>query len=217
VDAVDRLAPARRSVPGRAVLVVALLYLFLGGVKLLETGIKELGSDFTDTLFANVSSPLAGLFVGVLATVLVQSSSVTTATIVGLVASGVVDVATAVPMIMGANIGTTGTNTIVSVAHIRRSEEFRRAFAAATMHDFFNLIAVAVLLPLELLTRFLSRSAEAVATFIAGGNGLGGSFESPIKGPSAGWPTRSRRSSSWRPRVGPSPSSPSLPGSPSSS
>ena len=188
METVDGRAPAGRQLPApvRAVFVIALLYLFLGGVKLLEAGIKGLGSDFTDSLFQNVTNPLAGLFVGILATVLVQSSSVTTATIVGLVASGVVDVPTAVPMIMGANIGTTVTNTIVSVAHIRRSDEFRRAFAAATMHDFFNVIAVAVLLPLELLTGFLSRSAEAVATFIAGGEELGGSFESPIKG-AVGW------------------------------
>ncbi len=173
----------RRALPAplRGLLVVALLYLFLGGVKLLETGIKGLGSDFTDNLFQNVTNPLAGLFVGILATVLVQSSSVTTATIVGLVAAGVVDVETAVPMIMGANIGTTVTNTLVSMAHMRNTEEFRRAYTAATMHDFFNLMAVAVLLPIEVLTKALSRSASALADFLSGGE-IGGSFESPIKG-----------------------------------
>jgi solute carrier family 34 (sodium-dependent phosphate cotransporter) len=54
---------------------------------------------------------------------------------------------------MGANIGTTVTNTLASLGSIRRPEEFRRAFAAATVHDFFNLLAVAVLLPLELADR----------------------------------------------------------------
>lgn len=166
--------------PLRALLVAALLYAFLVGVKLLEGGIKGLGSDFTDTLFENVTNPVAGLFVGVLATVLVQSSSVSTATIVGLVAAGVVDVSTAVPIVMGANIGTTVTNTIVSLAHLRHSEEFRRAFTAATMHDFFNVIAVAVLLPLEIATEFLSRAAEAMSEFIAGS--AGATFDSPIKG-----------------------------------
>jgi sodium-dependent phosphate cotransporter len=169
------------SGPARAVLVVALLYLFLIGVKLLEGGIKGLGSDFTDALFQGVSNPVAGLCVGVLATVLVQSSSVTTATIVGLVGTGVVTVDHAVPMIMGANIGTTVTNTIVSLAHMRQSEEFRKAFTAATMHDFFNLIVVAVLLPLEVLTNVLSDMARAVTDAIAGDVG-GGEFSSPIKG-----------------------------------
>ena len=161
--------------------MVGLLYFFLGGVKLLEAGIKGLGSEFTDALFDNVENPLAGLFVGVLATVLVQSSSVTTATIVGLVASGVVPVESAVPMIMGANIGTTVTNTLVSMANLRDSEDFRRAFTAATMHDFFNVIVVIVLLPLELATRFLSRSAAWLAETLSGQADLGGSFDSPIK------------------------------------
>jgi solute carrier family 34 (sodium-dependent phosphate cotransporter) len=169
------------SGPARGVLVFALLYLFLVGVKLLENGIEGLGSSFTDSLFQGVSNPLAGLFVGILATVLVQSSSVTTSTIVGLVGTGVLPVTQAVPMIMGANIGTTVTNTIVSLAHIRQSEEFKRAFTAATMHDFFNIIAVAVLLPVELLTGAISGLARSITETIAGGVG-GGSFDSPIKG-----------------------------------
>jgi sodium-dependent phosphate cotransporter len=143
--------------------VVFLLYVFLVGVKGLESGIKELGSGFTDSLFEGVSNPLAGLFVGVLATVLVQSSSVSTATIVGLVGSGVLSVESAVPMVMGANIGTTVTNTLASMGYLRRSTEFRRAFAGATMHDFFNILSVAVLLPIEIVTGALSRTAISLA------------------------------------------------------
>jgi sodium-dependent phosphate cotransporter len=176
-------AESRQMLPWvRAALVVLLLYLFLVGVKLLEGGIKGLGSDYTDALFESVSNPLAGLFVGVLATVLVQSSSVTTSTIVGLVAAGVLTVESAVPMIMGANIGTTITNTVVALAHARRSDEFRLAFQAATMHDFFNVLAVVILFPLELMTGFLSKSAAAIARFLAGSEAEVATFNSPIKG-----------------------------------
>ena len=166
----------------RFAVVLTLLYLFLVGVKLLEGGINALGSEFTDTLFEGVTNPIAGLFVGILGTVLVQSSSVTTSTIVGLVAAGVVDVSVAVPMIMGANIGTTVTNTIVAMAHMRRTEEFRLAITAATMHDFFNVLAVAVLLPIEVATGFLQKGAEEITSVLVGNEGLGGSFDSPIKG-----------------------------------
>lgn len=166
--------------PLRAGIVIGLLYLFLVGVKLLEGGINGLGADYTDALFDSVSNPLAGLFVGVLATVLVQSSSVTTATIVGLVASGVIGVEAAVPMIMGANIGTTVTNTLVSLTHARQTDQFRAAFTAATMHDFFNVIVVIVLLPFEIITGFLSRTASSIAHFFVD-EGVGGSFDSPIK------------------------------------
>ncbi len=164
----------------RALLVVGLLYLFLVGVKLLESGVKGLGSDTAGGLFDGITNPLAALFVGVLATVLVQSSSVTTSTIVGLVAAGLIPLDTAVPMIMGANIGTTVTNTIVALAHSRHTDDFRRAFSAATMHDFFNIIAVAVLLPLELLTGFLQNTAAWLATLLPGGSDA--TFNSPIKG-----------------------------------
>ncbi len=159
-------SPSRRFILpswGRVVLVVALLYLFLVGVKGLETGIKELGSGFTDSLFEGISNPLAALFVGILATVLVQSSSVTTATIVGLVGAGTLSVESAVPMVMGANIGTTVTNTLASMGYLRRSNEFRLAFAGATMHDFFNVLSVIVLLPLEVATGFLSKWAISLS------------------------------------------------------
>jgi len=83
-------------------------------------------------------------------------------------------------MIMGANIGTSVTNTIVSLAHARRDEEFRLAFSAATMHDFFNLIAVTIILPLELTTHFLQRTAAWLAELLPGGSDA--TFNSPIKG-----------------------------------
>ncbi len=167
----------------RVVLVLGLLFIFLVGVKGLESGIKAFGADFADRLFDTVSSPIAGLFAGILATVLVQSSSVSTATIVGLVGSGALTVGAAVPMIMGANIGTTVTNTLASLGHVRRGAEFRRAFAGATVHDFFNLLAVIVFLPLELLTGFLSSAATALTDVLAGQTSLAGVAPegSPIK------------------------------------
>ncbi|MEE8421994.1 MAG: Na/Pi symporter [Dehalococcoidia bacterium] len=160
--------------------MVALLYLFLVGVSTIEAGIRAMGSDFQDGLLESVNNPLAGLFAGVLATVLVQSSSVTTSTIVGLVGSGTMTVEAAVPMIMGANIGTTITNTLAALGHLRRSEEFRRAFTAATMHDFFNILAVMIFFPLELMTGFLTVLSEKLADLVAG-NVSGGTTSSPIK------------------------------------
>ena len=163
----------------RGLLVLALLYLFLTGVELLSGGFKIMGKGFVDGLFEGVSNPLGGLFVGLLATVLVQSSSVSTSVIVGLVASGVVGPDEAVPMIMGANLGTTVTNTFASLGHVRRDQEFRRAFAAATVHDFFNILAVAIFLPIELATGYLSETAEWITERVLGSSGA--AFDSPLK------------------------------------
>jgi sodium-dependent phosphate cotransporter len=141
-------------------LAIGFLFLFLVGVKSLETGISAMGEGFVDSVFASVSSPLAGLAAGILATVLVQSSSVSTSTIVGLVGSGVLPVSYAVPMVMGANIGTTVTNSLASLGHLRQSAYFQRAFAAATIHDYFNILAVLILLPLEVAFGLISRIAD---------------------------------------------------------
>jgi sodium-dependent phosphate cotransporter len=165
----------------RVTVAVTLLYIFLVGISMLSSGIKGLGAGFQDRVLENVDNPLAGLFAGILATVLVQSSSVTTSTIVGLVGTGTISVEIAVPMIMGANIGTTITNTLVALGSARRSEEFRRAFAAATMHDFFNITTVVIFFPLELWTGFLTIGAEFLADLVGDTGWTGGETDSPIK------------------------------------
>lgn len=165
--------------PLRASLVFGLIYTFLVGVSSLESGIKVMGADTQESLFSSVSNPVAGLFIGILGTVLVQSSSASTSVIVGLVGTGALGVGDAVPMIMGANIGTTVTNTLVALAHMRQSEEFKRAFSAATVHDFFNLMAVSIILPIELATNVLSNSAEKISEQLVGS--AGSEWKSPIK------------------------------------
>ncbi len=154
--------------PVRLVLVVFFLYAFLVGIGFIEAGIAAMGAGFQAGLLESVSHPISGLCAGLLATVLVQSSSVTTATIVGMVGAGTLPLTLAVPMIMGANIGTTVTSTLAALGSIRRSEEFKRAFAAATVHDFFNLFAVLVLLPLELMFGLLREIAEEMTELVRG-------------------------------------------------
>jgi sodium-dependent phosphate cotransporter len=167
--------------PVRSVVVVGLIYFFLVGVSSLESGIKIMGADTTDKLFSAATNPVAALCIGILGTVLVQSSSASTSVIVGLVASQAVGVDDAIPMVMGANIGTTVTNTLVSLGHIRQSSEFRRAFAAATVHDFFNLLAVVILLPLELLFGIISEPAKWISEQLVGASDAGTTWKSPVK------------------------------------
>lgn len=166
----DRFGAPERTLPtpARLVLVLFLLYVFLVGIGLLEAGIAAAGRGFQEGLLREVSHPISGVCAGLLATVLVQSSSVSTATIVGMVGSGTLPVSLAVPMIMGANIGTTVTSTLAALGSIRRTAEFQRAFAAATVHDFFNIIAVTVMLPVELATGVLSNTAEWLAELLRG-------------------------------------------------
>lgn len=169
------------SVGPRLLAAVALLFIFLLGVKGLGDGFKLLGQDLIQSFFSATENPFIGLVVGLLATTIVQSSSVTTSMIVGLVAApeNPLPLANAIPMIMGANIGTTVTATIVALAHLGRRDEFERAFPVAVCHDIFNYFAVFVLLPIEMTTGYLRTLATSLAGFLGGVGGA--QYESPLR------------------------------------
>ncbi|HIM27344.1 MAG TPA: Na/Pi cotransporter family protein, partial [Candidatus Marinimicrobia bacterium] len=127
------------------------------------------------------SNSFVALFIGIISTAIFQSSSTTTSLIVGMVSAGALTLPGAIPMIMGANIGTTITNMLVSIGHINRSNEFKRAFAAATVHDFFNVIAVIILFPLEMAFGILEKSATGLGNILFGKVSTDEVFQSPIK------------------------------------
>lgn len=174
----------------RVIFFLTFLYLFFVAIGLMGDGFKLLGQGFSQGLINATKNPFTGLMIGILATSVVQSSSFTTATVVTLIGGTLAGhggddpevvfsaIHGAVPIIMGANIGTSVTNLIVSMGHIGQSQEFERAFAGATMHDFFNLLSVVILLPLEAYFGFLTYLAIECAHFFVGSSGV--NFTSPI-------------------------------------
>jgi len=142
--------------------ISAALYLFICSLTFLSTAFRILGGRNLSNLFQNsqiLSNPIVGIMIGILLTVAVQSSSTATSIIVALVSAGA-PVKNTIPMIFGSNVGTSVTNTIVSMTQAGDREAFRRAFAAATVHDIFNWLSVIVLTILEMSTGFLEISSE---------------------------------------------------------
>ncbi|HPF71662.1 MAG TPA: Na/Pi symporter, partial [Candidatus Krumholzibacteria bacterium] len=170
-------APVRTVV--NAVFLLALLYVFLWAIALFGAAFKLMGKEFSEQLIATTTNPVIGLMIGLLATSLIQSSSSTTSIVVGMVAGGALTVPNAIPIIMGANMGTTVTNTLVAMTTINRRAEFQRAFAGATMHDFFNLLTILILFPIEISTHYLQRSATWLSTHLVGSHGT--EFPNPVK------------------------------------
>ncbi len=160
-------------------LLAGLLYIFLFAIALFGASFKLVGKEFSKQLIATTSNPVIGLMIGLLATSLIQSSSSTTSIVVGMVAGGALTVQGAIPIIMGANMGTTVTNTLVAMTSLNRRTEFQRAFAGATMHDFFNLMTIAMLFPLEQATGFLEKTATWLSLHLVGAEG--GQFPNPVK------------------------------------
>lgn len=155
--------PSFLKLAQRVLLLVFILFVFLVSLNLMSGGFKLLGKDIAEQIISITSNPFVGLFVGLLATALVQSSSTTTSMIVAIVASGALTLQNAVPMIMGANIGTSVTSTIVALGHVPRRTEFQKAISSATVHDFFNLLVVAILFPVEYFTGALSSAGATLA------------------------------------------------------
>ncbi|NXH13242.1 NPT2A protein, partial [Bucco capensis] len=156
-------------------LMFGFLYLFVCSLDVLSSAFQLAGGKVAGDIFkdnAILSNPVAGLVVGILVTVLVQSSSTSTSIIVSMVSSGLLEVRSAIPIIMGSNIGTSVTNTIVALMQAGDRSEFKRAFAGATVHDCFNWLSVLVLLPLEVVSGYLHHVTHlVVATFnIRSGN-----------------------------------------------
>ncbi len=163
----------------KVMMLLVILYFFLFSINLLSHSFKLFGKDFAAQLLSTTSDPFLALFLGILATSLIQSSSTTTSIVVGLVAAGSVSIESAIPMVMGANIGTTVTNTLVSFGHATRRAEFKRALSAAIVHDIFNFSAVIVLFPLEIKFHFIQKTAFFLER---GFEGIGGmELFNPIK------------------------------------
>lgn len=169
-----------RSNKRKWALLVALVYGILVAVTMIGSGFKLATGDEAKALFEFAANPILGLIIGMVATALIQSSSTVSSIIVAMVAGGL-PIHIAIPMIMGANIGTSITSTIVSLGHVANKEEFQRAFNAATIHDFFNVISVFIFLPLEIAFGMLEKiSAVLVGIFSPASGVMVGGFN-PIK------------------------------------
>lgn len=161
------VAPRNRGRPGQILSLVVALTVFFLSLELLGASFRLLGQDVASALIRTTSNPFVGLFVGVLATAMIQSSSTVTSMVVSVVAAGGLTVSGAIPIVMGSNVGTSLTNTLVSLGHVTRRDEFRLATSGAAVHDFFNLLTVAVLLPLEIMFGVLSGPAEWLASGVS--------------------------------------------------
>ncbi len=147
--------------------ISSVLIFFLLSIDLLVTAVGHVGKDTVSSFLEVTTNPFISLFVGLLITALIQSSSTTTSMIVAMVAAGSLDMHQAIPMIMGANIGTTITSNIVSLSFISRREIFGRAFSAATLHDHFNILVTIILFPLQYRYNFLGFLSDSVISLFS--------------------------------------------------
>lgn len=159
--------------------VIIGIWVLLNGVGMIGDGFKGIAGDRAEELFSFAENPFVGLAIGIVATAIIQSSSTTTSIVVGMITGGL-PLNIAIPMLFGANMGTSVTSTLVALGLAGNRKQFQQGFSMATVHDFFNLIAILIFFPLEMFTGFLGKTATAIAPSLSGsGEGvLAGIFES---------------------------------------
>lgn len=149
-------------------LFIVAVFLFLLAIDLVGESVTMLGQDMVRSILLATSNPFIGLFIGLLATALIQSSSTVTAMTVAVVASGYLTLGNAIPVVMGANVGTTLTSTLVSLGFIANRNQFRKAISAGTIHDFFNIITVLIVFPLEYYYGTMSHFSQKLTGLFSG-------------------------------------------------
>lgn len=175
MDLLDQEKPVANK-PKSFILMLLAIVLFIFSIDLLTVAMGQLNNSVASNILMATRNPFVSLFIGLLMTALLQSSSTVTSSIVAIVAAGNISLEQAVPMVMGANIGTTLTSTLVSFSYIMKKKHFKRAISAGVLHDLFNIITVAILFPLELYFKFLSKIAHQLASLFLTGESYSGGF-----------------------------------------
>lgn len=148
-------------------LLILVVYVFMLIIELMVRGFSLIGSGLVQEIIGITSNPFIGLFIGLLATALIQSSSTVTAALVAMVASGTITLENAVPIVMGANVGTTLTSTMISLVYITNdNKEYKRAVITGASHNMFNILSVIVMFPLEYYFGFLTKMSRQAAQWI---------------------------------------------------
>lgn len=147
------------------------LVFFLFCIKLMVASLGMFAGGFQENILSSALDPFIGLFIGLLATAIIQSSSTTSTMVVAMVATGTLTLGEAIPVIMGANVGTSLTSSIVALGFISDKGAFRKAVSAGIIHDFFNIMMVLILFPLEYYYGFLSKISIYLQRMIFG-NGV---------------------------------------------
>ncbi|TKR83120.1 hypothetical protein L596_016762 [Steinernema carpocapsae] len=158
--------------------ILLVLYVFICSLNLLAEAFKLIGGKGIGGIINNsslIKNPISAAIIGMVATLILQSSSTLISVMVGMIAGNLITVHHAIPVMMGSEMGSSIMNALISLTQSGDKHQFRRAFAAATMNDIYNVCCVFTILPLEVAFGIIEKISYALT------QSLGGSRTSEIK------------------------------------
>ncbi|CAJ0568073.1 unnamed protein product, partial [Mesorhabditis spiculigera] len=144
----------------RGLAVLLILFVYICALAQIATAFSLIGSFGLGKVIKDsplIQDPISGLILGMVATVVLQSPTATVTVLVSMVAANMITVHTAIPVMIGSELGSSMVNSFVSMAYSGDKEQFRRAFAAATLPDVFNFCNLVVILPIEIATSAIEK------------------------------------------------------------
>ena len=119
------------------------LCLFLFGMETMGDGLTRTSGSKLESILGKLTSSLPkGVLLGAVVTAVIQSSSATTVMLVGFVNSGIMKLAQAIPVIMGANIGTTATSWLLSLTAVEGDSVFMQLLKPMSFSPILAAIAI---------------------------------------------------------------------------
>ncbi|CAG5085636.1 Oidioi.mRNA.OKI2018_I69.PAR.g10950.t1.cds [Oikopleura dioica] len=150
-------------------LAIWFVYVFIFAIGLLSDSFQVLGGAFLNEVIehaeAYLEDPFCGLCMGILLTVLCQSSSTATSIFITLVGSGLFTVKVGIYCIYGANVGTSITSTLVAFGNVATPREFKAGMACAAIPAVYDYLIVLVLFPLEIWFDLMEMFVTALAPY----------------------------------------------------
>lgn len=123
------------------------LALFLYGMNMMGDGLEKLSGGKLEAILQKLTSnPLKGVALGLGVTAIIQSSSATTVMVVGFVNSGIMGLTQAVPVIMGANIGTTVTSWLLSLTGIQGENVFMQLLEPSSFSPLLAFVGMILIM-----------------------------------------------------------------------
>lgn len=121
--------------------------MFLYGMKVMGTGLERVSGSKLEGILERLSDKtIKGVILGAVVTAIIQSSAATTVMVVGFVNSGIMKLAQAIGIIMGANIGTTATAWILSLTGIEGSSFFVQILKPSNFAPLFAFVGVVMIM-----------------------------------------------------------------------
>uniref|UniRef100_A0A914DIV8 Sodium-dependent phosphate transporter n=2 Tax=Acrobeloides nanus TaxID=290746 RepID=A0A914DIV8_9BILA len=144
------------------VFILLMIFAFICSLSLMADSLKLIGGRGIGSVIKSsniIKNPVSASMVGMLITVVLQSSSTLTSVLVGMIAGGLITVHQAIPIMLGAEIGGSLSNVLISLTLSDNRDQFRRAFAAVTLSDVFNFLSYFIFLPLEMAFGLIEKTS----------------------------------------------------------